>query len=83
MPYYFTPPTYQLKNANAGPLLSRYYMDHGYAVVKRGSTYENIINPAQDLWDTADAVYLGGHKHLVTDAEAALLNAAGYSTTLE
>ena len=83
MAYSFTPPTYTLRNVNAGPLLSMYNTTYAYSVVKRGSTYESVISPDQEVFATADFVYQGGHKYLISDAEAALLIAAGYSPVLE
>ena len=83
MPYTFTPPTYTLKPVNAGPLLSRYQFPQAYSVIKRGDSYETVITPSNEVWQEADFVYLGGHKYEITDEEAALLIAAGYSPTLE
>ena len=81
--YSFTPPTYTLKNVNAGPLLSRFKTVYAYSVVKRGAAYESVTSPALDVWDEADVVYQGGHVYPITDEEAALLTAAGYEPTLE
>lgn len=83
MAYSFTPPTYTLRNVNAGPLLSMYQTTYAYSVVKRGSTYESVISPDQEVFAAADFVYQGGHKYLISDAEAALLISAGYSPVLE
>lgn len=84
MPF-FVPPTYELKPVHAGPLLSRYRWTYGYSVIKRGASYENVVSPSVDqFYDPAiDFIYQGGHKYEVSDAEAALLQAAGYETTLE
>ena len=83
MPYTFTPPTYTMKPVHGGRLLSRYQFPQSYSVVKRGSTYETVTSPSNEVWDDADFVYLGGHVYEISDAEAALLIAAGYSPTLE
>lgn len=83
MAYTFTPPTYMLKNVNAGPLLSRFQTVYAFSVVKRGAAYESVTSPALDVWDDADFVYQGGHVYPITDEEAALLIAAGYEPTLE
>lgn len=82
---FFTPPTYTLKNVNAGPLLSRFTTTYAYSVVKRGATYENTISPSIEMFaDPAiDVIYQGGHKYPISSAEAALLQAAGYTTTVE
>lgn len=81
--YSFTPPTYTLKNVNAGPLLSRFTTTFGYSVVKRGTAYESVTTPDLGTFSDADFVYQGGHKYDISDAEAALLIAAGYTPTLE
>lgn len=85
MPYTFTPPTYTLKPVNAGPLLSRYQFPQAYSVIKRGATYEQVITPSIEQFadPTVDLIYQGGHIYEVSDDEAALLIAAGYSPTLE
>jgi hypothetical protein len=38
--------------------------------------------PYQDDLDGYDAVYLGGHVYEITDAEAAVLIAAGYGANI-
>lgn len=81
MAYTFTPPTYLAADANSGRLLSRYRIPRGYSVIKRGSEYETIVTPAQETFLDADFVYQGGHTYVITDEEAALLTAAGYSPT--
>lgn len=79
--YTFTPPTYELKPVHAGPLLSRYRFPYAYSVIKRGSSYESVVSPSVDLFEdpAVDFIYQGGHVYTVSDAEAALLIAAGYS----
>jgi hypothetical protein len=54
-------------------------------VVKRGSSYESVVSPPIELFsdETVDLIYQGGHKYEISSAEAALLNAAGYTTTSE
>ena len=51
----------------------------GVSVLKTGATYVDQQYPYQDDLDAADVVYLGGHIYDVSDAEAALLIAAGYA----
>jgi hypothetical protein len=53
--------------------------------VKRGSTYESVTHPDQTIFQdpAVDVVYQGGHNYPITDAEAVLLLAAGYTPTLE
>ena len=83
MGYVFTPPTYLLKPARGGPLLSRYSFPYAYSVIKRGSSYEEVISPSVDLFEdpSIDFIYQGGHIYPISDAEAALLIAAGYTPT--
>lgn len=81
--YTFTPPTYELKPARGGPLLSRYRFPYAYSVIKRGAAYETVISPSIDLFNdpAVDFIYQGGHVYPITDAEAALLIAAGFEPT--
>ena len=37
-----------------------------------------MMNPPQSAINNADQVYLGGHKHVLTDDEVALITAAGF-----
>lgn len=85
MGYVFTPPRYELKPVNAGRLLSRYRFPYAYSVIKRGSTYENVIAPAIEAFtdESIDFIYQGGHIYPVSDEEASLLIAAGYELTQE
>jgi hypothetical protein len=85
MGYVFTPPTYELKPARGGRLLSRYRFPYAYSLIKRGSTYEEVVSPAINLFDDPDVdfIYQGGHIYPISDEEAALLIAAGYTPTLE
>lgn len=85
MAYTFTPPTFELKPVNAGRLLSRYRWTYGYSVIKRGAEYQTVVNPSIDQFadPTIDFIYLGGHVYPITDEEAALLIAAGYTPTQE
>lgn len=65
----------------------------GKSVVKTGGSYVLTVTPSQDVIDAADrrvdpttgevvpAVFLGGHEYVVSDAEAAALELAGYTVT--
>lgn len=66
-------------------LLSRYRFPYAYSVVKRGASYENVVSPSIDMFydDTIDFIYQGGHIYPISDEEAALLIAAGYTPTQE
>jgi len=83
--YVFTPPTYELKPARGGPLLSRYRWTYAYTVIKRGASYETVVSPNVGLFTDPDVdfIYQGGHIYPISDEEAALLIAAGYTPTEE
>lgn len=85
MSWMFTPPTYERRPENAGPLVSRFRFPYAYSVVKRGASYETVISPSTDVFADpgVDIVYQGGHVYAITEQEAALLIAAGYSPYLE
>lgn len=55
----------------------------GRTVLLNGSTYSVVDSPTASQTTEADAVYLGGHRHLVTFAEKAALEAAGVGGTFE
>jgi hypothetical protein len=84
MPYFFTPPTYTLKNVNAGPLLSRFQTTYAVSIVKRGSSFESVTHPDLTIFadPTVNIVYQGGHRYLVSDVEAGLLTSAGFAAGL-
>lgn len=82
MPFMFRTPIIELKPARGGKLLSRYRFPQALSVVKYGSTYEVVNTPSQNIFDEADFVYMGGRDHIVSDAEASLLTAAGYGDYL-
>jgi hypothetical protein len=86
MPYEFlTPTAHEQPMAPEGqrsPLWSRVRIPVGYTVVKTtagGYRQEREHNP--DRADIA-VVYHGGHRHIVSDDEAASLIAAGYGPYL-
>lgn len=78
MTFWFTPPTYEENLPTRNVLLCRYKLTRGYAVLKNGSVYTETTYPDQLTINEADHVYLGGHRHEVSAAEAALLESAGY-----
>lgn len=79
MPYLFKPTVRTQSQTVAGSMYYRYY--EGVSVLKSGSTYTEKSYPVQEDFDNFDFVYQGGHKYVVSDTEAALLIAAGYSPT--
>lgn len=85
MSWVFTPPTYELKPARGGRLLSRYRFPYAYSVIKRGAAYESVVSPSIDQFTDPDIdfIYQGGHVYPITEEEAQLLIAAGYSPTQE
>lgn len=79
MSYLFVPPVRTQDRTVAGSMFYRY--NEGISVLKSGSTYTEKSYPVQEDFNTSDFVYQGGHEYVVSDAEAALLIAAGYSPT--
>lgn len=53
----------------------------GRTVLKNSGIYTTLDNPTVDQVNSADIAYLGGHIYYISDAEAAALTAAGYTTT--
>ena len=54
----------------------------GYTLIVNGSTVTEVQTPYQDDLESADYYFLGGHNYVITDAQAAVLTAAGYSEWL-
>ena len=54
-----------------------------YTLIVNGTTVTEVQSPYQDDLANADAYYLGGHNHILTEAEAQILIDAGYSEYLE
>jgi hypothetical protein len=52
----------------------------GLTVLKKAGVYTQHRTPDPALVAAADVVYVGGHVYQVDDAEAAALQAAGYTT---
>jgi hypothetical protein len=50
-------------------------------LVDENGVYTTVVNPTQDQIAAAAGYYQGGRIHVVTDAEAAALTAAGYTVT--
>lgn len=78
--YEFTPPVSHYEPmSERSPLWSRVKIPVPWTVVKTtsgGYRLEQVHDPDQP---DIDRVYLGGHVHLVDNAEAASLMGAGYS----
>lgn len=54
----------------------------GYSLLVTGSTVTENQTPSQDDLAAADYYFLGGHNYDITDEQAAVLIAAGYSEWL-
>lgn len=86
MTFLFRTPTVAgpAREASRGLGLWKYFPSArvGAAVLVRGQGVEvHLVPQSRDL-DAADRYYLGGHDHVITDAEAAVLLAAGYGPNL-
>jgi hypothetical protein len=79
MPYLFNTPSVIERTLSRHPLLARTKTRVGISVLKNGTSYRQVRYPASEEIAAADAVYLGGYDHVVSDAEAASLRAAGYT----
>jgi hypothetical protein len=55
----------------------------GVTLIVTGSTVEATLYPYQDTLADADFYILGGHTQQITDAQAAILIAAGYGDYVE
>jgi hypothetical protein len=73
-----TPPTEEQAIESDHPLWGRYRLKRGLTLLVSGSTVIQTQYPAQEDLDSYDHVYLGGYSHTISDAEAAVLTAAGY-----
>ena len=51
----------------------------GYTLLVTGTTVTENQTPSQDALAAADYYFLGGHNYDITDEQAAVLIAAGYS----
>lgn len=54
----------------------------GISLLVTGTTVTAIQTPSQDDLAAADYYFLGGHEYVVSDAQAAVLTAAGYGDNL-
>lgn len=77
MPYLFAPPTVS-RPVGTDPLWSRFHFQVGQAVLKKDGFYTASEVVTDEDFAAADVAYLGGHTYLVSDTEAAALQAAGY-----
>ena len=80
----FTPPTFTERPVTGERLTeTRLKITRGVTVLKnQGGSYTSITYPTTDDFKASLFVYQGGHVYTVSDAEAALLTAAGYGSGL-
>lgn len=76
--YTFAPPTVLEPTGINHPLFGRMRLAVGVTVLKRDALYRQLTFPSAEEIDLSDIAYLGGHEYLVTNEEAASLQAAGY-----
>ena len=75
----FNTPSIIERTDSRHPLLSRTKTRVGISVLKENGFYRQVRYPSDEEIAAADATYLGGYDHTVSDAEAASLRAAGYT----
>ena len=75
----FATPSIIERSDSRHPLLSRTKTRVGISVLKENGFYRQVRYPSDEEIAAADATYLGGYDHTVSDAEAASLRAAGYT----
>lgn len=89
--YYYTGPTYTtgVDPYSQPPLNSRLwiYFLQNYTgvktVLKNSGVYTAHVLPTTEQVNDADAVYHGGHKNIVDDAEKTLIEASGVGGSFE
>lgn len=83
MPYLFKTPTVLEGPIGEDHRLWQFYkLDRGVTIIKANNGYAQVRFPTQDLLDSVEAYYLGGHEYEVSNTEAASLTAAGYGSYL-
>ena len=79
MVYEFRPPTVEEGPAGNNVLHYRYRLTRGITVINENGVYRQTRYPYQEELDAATAYDLGGSVHIVSAAEKASLEAAGYT----
>lgn len=82
MPYIFKTPTVSEGPIGDHRLFHFYEQDRGVTVARYGAEFVELRYPSEDELYEADEYWLGGHEHVVTDATASMLTAAGYEDYL-
>jgi len=80
MPH-FTPPARIERAERHSPI---WWDKHrvGITVLKENGTYVEVIEPSQERTLAAEAAYVGGYRHEVSEDEAADLTSAGYAANI-
>ena len=76
--YKFITPYVEEGPAGPGPLFSRFRLNRGVSVFKIDGEFYETRFPTEDEINQADVFYRGGYEHIIDDAAAAELVAAGY-----
>jgi hypothetical protein len=79
--FYLTTPSY--KQRFTGPprhrLWDRVSFDVGYSLIIAGSRINLVVNPDPADIEAADYAFIGGHKYVISEAVAIILQNAGYA----
>lgn len=82
MAYRFKTPTVSEGPIGDHRLFWFYQQDRGVTVARYGKQIVQMRYASEDDLNDADAVWHGGNEYTVSDADAAILNAAGYGAYL-
>ena len=77
--YVLRTPTQEIAYTNH-ILLSRYPVLVGISLLITSGVATQVSDPSQDEVDAADYYFGGGRDHILTDAEYAVVNSAGYGS---
>lgn len=76
--YVLIPPSIQETPVAYNRLMSRFGLHRGITIIKTNGVYSQVRYPAQTEMEAAERVYMGGHRHPLTDEEYAELVDAGF-----
>ena len=79
MAYVLRTPTQEIAYTNH-ILLSRYPVLVGISLLITSGVATQVSDPSHDEVDAADYYFGGGRDHILTDAEYAVVNSAGYGS---
>lgn len=80
--YLLTTPFIEVPDRGVG-IFRRTTFRQGVSLLKEAGFYRQVDGPTDEEIAAADIAYLGGHRYLVSDAEAGLLTVAGYGANVE